>query len=203
MTGTLLKAKTSLSVAKPIVIHMSERSKDLWGAIMKAEDGLSTKWVLIFSKSITGIGKGGRKKGNNRGNEGGKGERERGWVGLLFGGDVTIYLLFCSYYPWSKATPWELAPLNFWVPSSDPSAADMREESRRGRRTQMPGSSLRMQTQYGGCSSHCWDKAWFGETMTLPSSQGLPQNPPTTHFSVAGEGMADRKRNLSLGAGPR
>lgn len=29
MTGTLLKGKPSLSVAKPIVIHMSEQSKDL------------------------------------------------------------------------------------------------------------------------------------------------------------------------------
>lgn len=55
-----------------------------------------------------------RKKGNSRGNERGKGEKEgervREWMGrpvahTLVSGDVTIYLLFYSYYPWSKATP--------------------------------------------------------------------------------------------------
>lgn len=70
---------------------------------------------------------------------------------------MTIYLLFCSYYSWSKANPWELAPLNFRIPSSGPAAAaeeagpalqhDMRDESRKGRRTQRPGSSLRRQTR--------------------------------------------------------
>lgn len=56
MTGTLLKGRTSLSVAKPIAIHMSEQSKDLRGAIVKAEEGPSTKRVQ------QGIRKAGRER---------------------------------------------------------------------------------------------------------------------------------------------
>lgn len=155
MTGTLLKGKTPLSVAKLIVIHMSEQSKDLWGAIIKSEKVFQPSESCICL-STTGTRKGGGREG------GSENERDKDSPAV---GRRAIHPLLCGACP-----PW--APLNFQVPSSGPVSSCWGSRPcpatwhsnwiQKGQENPDASQWYQKADSCGCWSSHSWDKVWFG-----------------------------------------